>query len=197
MPHQTSDNNKTLIYTAHCTQYENLMTRRFSLLTLVPGATVASFAITLFSNPTNPSLRNLIFPLGLAGLCFIIGLFFVTRISLREGRAIYARLQDIEEKWEEKKEIPYHEDWVFNQENVASLIFSASFAGWICVALWFVYPGNAIYIAIASFFIMLLISLFLLHGNKPRGDKPDFLLKFFRKLLRRESSASQQPQVST
>lgn len=164
----------TSIYQAHCTQYENLMTRRFSLLTLVPGATVASFAITLFSNPTITSLHNLIFPLGLAGICFLIGLFFVTRISIKEGRAIYTRIRDIEKKWEGREETPYHEDWVFNQENVAGLIFSSSFAGWICVALWFVFPGSAINIAIASFFISLPISLFLLHGDVPKGGKPNF-----------------------
>lgn len=171
---QTSNNNMPLIYQAYCTQYENLMTRRFSLLTLVPGATVASFAITLFSNPTITSLRNLIFPLGLAGICFLIGLFFVTRISIKEGRAICNRIQKIEEKWEGRKETPYHEDWVFNQENVAGLIFSASFAGWICVALWFVFPGIAIFISIISFFIILPISLFLLHSNVPKGSKPNF-----------------------
>ena len=172
---QTSDNHMTLMYQAHCTQHENLMTRRFSLLTLVPGATVASFAITLFSNTANTSLRNLIFPLGLAGICFLIGLFFVARISIKEGRAISHRIQNIEEDWEGKRITFYHEDWVYNQENVAGLIFSASFAGWICVALWFVFPGTAIYISIISFFILLPISLFLLHSNVPRGSKPTFL----------------------
>ncbi len=191
---QTSDNHMTSLYQAHCIQHENLMSRRFSLLTLVPGTTVASFAITLFSNPTNTSLRNLIFPLGLAGICFLIGLFFVARISLKEGRALSDRIQNIEEHWEGRKITSYHEDWVFNQENVAGLIFSASFAGWICVALWFVFPGVAIFIAIISFFIILPISLFLLHGDVPKGSKPNF------SELGRErfpSSSTQRPQAFT
>lgn len=171
MPDNTNDN-LTSIYQAHCKQYENLMTRRFSLLTIVPGATVASFAITLFSNPTNSGLTNLILPLGLAGTCFIIGLFFVARISLKEGRVIYDKILDIEARWGEG-ETRYQDGWLFSQQNVASLIFAASFAGWICVALWF-FLGSTIAIttSIILFFIMLILSIMILHYDMPKGNRP-------------------------
>ena len=164
------------IYQAHCTQYENLMSRRFSLLTIVPGATVASFAITLFSNPTNSGLSNLIFPLGLAGICFLIGLFCVARISLREGKSFYNRIQQMEIEMGGDKRTSFHEDWLFNQENVASLIFAASFAGWICVALWFMLGSTAAFTtSIVLFFIILILSKIILNSDVPRGDRPDFL----------------------
>ena len=99
-----------------------------------------------------------------------------------------------EEKWEGREMVSYHEDWVFNQENVAGLIFSASFAGWICVALWFVFPGFAIYIAIISFFIILPVSLFLLHNDVPKGSKPHFS-NFEREQF--PNSSTQQPQAFT
>ena len=72
-----------------------------------------------------------------------------------------------------------HEDWLFNQENVASLIFAASFAGWICVALWFVLGSSlAITTSIILFFIILLISAIILHSDIPKGDRPGFLQKY-------------------
>ena len=175
---QKDKENIRAIYQAHCTQYENLMTRRFSLLTLVPGSTVASFAITLFSNPSKSGLSNLIFPLGLAGICFLIGLFFVARISLREGKSFYNRIQQMEHEMAGVERTSLHEDWLFNQENVASLIFAASFAGWICVALCFVLGSSlAITTSIILFFIILLISAIILHSDIPKGDRPGFLQK--------------------
>jgi archaellum biogenesis protein FlaJ (TadC family) len=156
-----TDEHITAIYQAHSTQYENIMIRRFSLLTLVPGSTVASFAITLFSDPSKtPSLKNLILPLGLFGIVFLISLFIVARISFREGKIIYDRIQKIEKSWNTPPRTP-HEDGLFNQEIVASIIFSISLAGWVCVALWFVFPGTAIYISIVLVPLLLIASYIL------------------------------------
>lgn len=177
MSKQLHDEHITSVYTAHCTQYENIMTRRFSLLTLVPGSTVAGFAITFFSDPTKTAaLKNLVFPLGLAGICILIGLFFVVRISLREGKIVSDRIQEIEVSWG-ASERPTHEDSIFNQENVACIIFSASLAGWFCVALWFIFSGFAIYIAIASFLLGLPISYAILHSDTPDSSRPNFSTK--------------------
>src|ERR1700751_1712296 len=108
MTNSGTDAHLTTVYQAHCTQFENLMGRRFQLLTLVPGSTVASFAITLFSDPSKtPSLQNLILPLGLVGICFLIGLFIVARISFREGKILYNRLRYFEETlWQTPKREP-------------------------------------------------------------------------------------------
>lgn len=174
MTKQPTNENITSIYQAHCTQYENIMTRRFSLLSLVPGSTVAGFAITLFSDPTKTaSLKNLILPLGLLGSIILLGLFFVARVSLREGKVVYNRILEIETDWG-MQEKPLHEDNIFNQENVACMIFSVSLAGWICVAFWFVFPGTAIYIAAISFILSLIISYTILHSDIPGTNKPNF-----------------------
>ena len=74
------------------------------------------------------------------------------------------------------KRTSFHEDWLFNQENVASLIFAASFAGWICVALWFVVGSTAAFTtSIVLFFIILILSKIILNSDVPRGDRPNVL----------------------
>jgi hypothetical protein len=162
-----TDEHINTIYQALSTQYENIMGRRFNLLTLVPGSTVASFAITLFSDPSKTSsLQNLVLPLGLIGICFLIGLLIVARISFREGRIIAERILEIEKHWN----IPQRtllEDGIFNQEVVASIIFSVSLAGWVCVALWFVFPGIAIYISSVLTFPFFIVSYILLQPVEP------------------------------
>ena len=169
-----TDEHMITVYQAHCTQFENIMGRRFQLLKLVPGSSVASFAITLFSDPSKtPSLQNLILPLGLVGIWFLIGLFIVVRISFREGKILYNRIRYIEESlWQTPKRMP-HEDNLFNQKVVASILFSVSLAGWVCVALWFVFPGTAIYISSVLTLPLFIISYSLLHtaAELPGSDE--------------------------
>ena len=164
------------VYQAHRTQFENLMSRRFQLLTLVPGSTVASFAITLFSDPAKtPSLQHLIFPLGLIGICFLIGLFMAVRISFREGHILDHHIQSLEGSlWQTPKKMP-HEDSLFNQKIMASLLFSVSLAGWVCVALWFVVPpGTSTALSISSVLTLplFILSYRLLHTTElPSNEK--------------------------
>ncbi|MHB8597061.1 MAG: hypothetical protein ACYDER_09635 [Ktedonobacteraceae bacterium] len=166
----TDDSIKT-VYQAHCTQYENIMGRRFQCLTLVPGSTVASFAITLLSDPAKtPSLKNLILPLGLVGIWFLIALFIIVRISFREGKLLYNRIQEIEAFWKIPPRVS-QDDSLFSQVIVASILFSVSLAGWICVAMWFVFPGTAIYISSAITLPLFIVSFMLLNtGELSRSD---------------------------
>ncbi len=164
----------TTVYQTYCAQFESIMSRRFQLLTLVPTSTVASFAITLLSDPSkNASLRNLVLPLGLAGTCFLIGLFIIARINLREGSILYSRIRHIEESiWQMPARMP-HEDDLFNQKIVTSVLFSVSLAGWICVALWFVFPGVALYISITSTIPLFVVSYILLHTKEQPDSKAE------------------------
>lgn len=167
-----SDDPIITVYAAYCQQRDSIMNRHLQILALVPGSSVASFAITLLSDPTKaPALENLILPLGLMGTMFLIGLFIVVRIGLRESKILDRRIQDIEAMWEIPVR-PFHEDSLFNHEMVISIIFSVSLAGWICVALWFVLPGIAIYISGALILLLLIVSSILLHTEElPGGDK--------------------------
>lgn len=145
---EDTDKHIATVYQTYCTQFESIMTRRFQLLTIAPGSTVASFAITLVSNPVNNKLQYLIIPLGLAGIGFLIGLFVVACISFRAGRVIYNQIQKVENDWGIPQTMHY-ENGIFTQEVVASLIFSVSLAGWICVTLWFLFSFPIIPISIS------------------------------------------------
>ena len=138
VPEET-DKHIATVYQRYCTQFESIMTRRFQLLTIAPGSTVASFAITLVSNPVNNKLQYLIIPLGLAGIGFLIGLFVVACMSFKEGRVMYNQIQKVENHWGIPQTM-HHQDGIFTQEVVASLLFSVSLAGWVCVTLWFLLP---------------------------------------------------------
>ena len=156
---EDTDKHLATVYQTYCTQFESIMTRRFQLLTLAPGSTVASFAITLVSNPVNNKLQYLIIPLGLAGIGFLIGLFVVACMSFREGRGMYSRIQKVENDWGIPQTMHY-ENGIFTQEVVASLLFSVSLAGWVCVTLWFLLPPFPILPISISF--VLTIPLFII-----------------------------------
>ena len=145
---EDTDKHIAAVYQTYCTQFESIMTRRFQLLTIAPGSTVASFAITLVSNPVNNKLQYLIIPLGLAGIGFLIGLFVVACISFRAGRVVYNRIQKVENDWG-IPQMMHYENGNFTQEVVASLIFSVSLAGWVCVTLWFLLPFPILPISIS------------------------------------------------
>lgn len=144
------------------TSYDNIKQRRFSLLNVVPGATVTGFVVTIFSDPTkNQALLNLVFPLGIAGALFVVGLFFVVRVSFHDGEETLRKIQAIEQALgitpQSREESP-----IFNQKNAVGIIFSGAVGGWICLAFWFVIPGFAIFLALAVLLVSGFISFPLL-----------------------------------
>jgi hypothetical protein len=164
MSQQTSTDNLLGVYQANCTRYENIIQHRFTLLTLVPAATAASFAVPLFANPTkNLALQNMEFPFGMAGTLLLVGLFMIALINFRDGENIHDRLQAMETILSAHWPLEARQHSTRSQRYAACIIFSVSLGGWACVAFWFVLVGTAIFLAlavvVASFFILYLILL--------------------------------------
>lgn len=136
-------------YQQVCTSYHNVEDFRARLLGIIPGITAGSFIATIASNPEkSQALTNLVFPFGLLGALVVLGLFFYEIENLRRATMLSIRGQWLEQAMNIVGPFAPYPDSMFNARDAAAIIYSISFAGWVCIALWFPLPGIAIYITL-------------------------------------------------
>lgn len=158
-----------LIYQQLCTNYQNLIDFRLKLMGFLPFVTASSFAVTIISDPAKrQALANLVLPFGLLGALITLGLFLYEVENLKLSTAIEAEGMKLEQEMHILGPFAPKHPHLFNAHNSLALIFSTTFAGWICLALWFTLPGIAIYVTLAFFVVGIVLSQPFLHRTRER-----------------------------
>ncbi len=164
-----SDEEFRMVYQQLCTSYQNIQDFRAKLLGLLPFVTASSFVATIISDPAKqPALLNLVLPFGLLGAIVTLGLFFYEIENLQRATLLTVQGRELERSMNIIGSFALHSPYLFNAHNAAGLIYSTTFAGWICLALWFMLPGIAIYVTLLIFAISLLLSLPVLKQVRTR-----------------------------
>ena len=146
-------------YQQVCTSYHNVEDFRARLLGLIPGITAGSFIATIASNPEKShALTNLVFPFGILGALVVLGLFFYEIENLRRATMLSVRGQWLEQAMNIVGPFAPYPDSAFNARDAAAIIYSISFAGWVCIALWFPLPGIAIYVTLLVLIVCAVLS---------------------------------------
>ena len=148
-----------LAYQQVCTSYHNVEDFRARLLGIIPGVTAGGFIATIISNPEkSAALTNLVFPFGILGALVVLGLFFYELENLRRSTLLTLRGQWLEQAMNIVGPFAPYPDNVFNARDAAAIIYSISFAGWICIAFWFPLQGLAIYLTLLTLIICVALS---------------------------------------
>lgn len=159
-----SDDALRLVYEQICTSYHDIEDFRGRLLGLLPFVTASSFAVTLISNPQkSQALTDLVLPFGLLGALVTLGLFFYEAENLKRSTLLTAQGRTLEKDMNIIGPFAPHPAGLFNARNAAGLIYSTTFAGWVCLALWFALPGVAIFISLLILIVSTVLSLPFLH----------------------------------
>lgn len=170
-PHP-SDEEVRMVYQQICTGYQNIEDFRSKLLALVPFVTASSFVATIISNPTKSlPLTNLVLPFGTLGAFVTLGLYIFELENTHRLALLAARGRRIEQHMNIVGVFNHHPSALLNDYNAADLIYLETFAGWICLALWFVIPGLAIFVAFAFVVVSVLFGLPLLRRIRRRISK--------------------------
>lgn len=157
-------------YQQVCTSYHNVEDFRARLLGIIPGVTAGSFIATIASNPEkSQALTNLVFPFGILGALVVLGLFIYEIENLRRAALLTIRGQWLEQAMNIVGPFAPYPDSMFNARDAAAIIYSISFAGWVCIALWFPLPGLAIYITLFVLIICAVLSLPLMRAMRVRA----------------------------
>lgn len=156
-------------YQQVCTSYHNVEDFRAKLLSIIPGITAGSFIATIASNPEkSAALTHLVFPFGIPGALVVLGLFFYEIENLRRSTMLTLRGQWLEQAMNIVGPFAPYPDNLFNARDAAAIIYSISFAGWVCIALWFPLPGIAIYITLLVLIICAALSFPYLRALRTR-----------------------------
>ena len=156
----SSDEDFRMIYQEIGTRHQSIQDFRAKLLGFLPLVTAGSFVTTILSDPGKArALSNLVLPFGLLGAIVTLGLFFYEIENLKRETLLTAQGAELEKKVNIVGSFSLRSPLVFNAHSAAGLIYSTTFAGWVCLALWFALPGIAIYIALLILAISLLLSL--------------------------------------
>ena len=156
-------------YQQVCTSYHNVEDFRSRLLGLIPGVTAGSFIATIASNPEKShALTNLVFPFGILGALVVLGLFFYEIENLRRATMLSIRGQWLEQAMNIVGPFAPYPDSIFNARDAAAIIYSISFAGWVCIALWFPLPGLAIYITLLVLVVCAALSFLYIRALRTR-----------------------------
>lgn len=158
-----------LVYEQVCTSYHNVEDFRARLLGLIPGVTAGSFIATIASNPEkSQALTNLVFPFGILGALVVLGLFFYEIENLKRATILAARGHMLEQTMQIVGPFAPYSDTFFNARDAAAIIYSISFAGWVCIALWFPLPGVAIYVTLLVLILCAAFSLPFMRMRRAR-----------------------------
>ncbi len=158
-PHP-SDEELRMVYQELCTSYQNIADFRSKLLGLLPFVTTSSFVATMIGDPTKSlPLARLVLPFGLLGALVTLALFLYEVENLKRSALLTAQGRTLEKAMHLIGPFTPGPSSLFNTRNAAGLIYSTTFAGWICLALWFALPGTAIYVTLFVFVISVLLSL--------------------------------------
>jgi hypothetical protein len=162
------------VYQELGTAYHAIEDFRGKLLGLLPFVTASSFAATFLGDPTTKaSLLKLVLSFGLLGALVTLGLFMHELNNLRRLEWLRREGYELEKRMNLDGYgffAPQPES-LFNARNAAGLIYSTTFAGWICLGLWFALPGVAIYVSLVVYLASLLFSLPLLGGIHVREER--------------------------
>jgi hypothetical protein len=150
-----------MVYQELCTSYQNIADFRSKLLGLLPFVTASSFVATIIGDPTKSlPLARLVLPFGLLGAMVTLALFLYEVENLKRSALLTAQGRTLEKAMHIIGPFTPGPSSLFNTRNAAGLIYSTTFAGWICLALWFALPpGTAIYVTLLVFVISVLLSL--------------------------------------
>ncbi len=155
------------VYQELCKSYQSIQDFRTNILRGLPLVASSSFAITLFSDPTkNKSLENLVLPFGVLGALVTLGFFFYELESHKRASLLAAQGRVLEETMKSAGTFTHYRHRLFNTRNAAGLVYSTSFSGWICLALWFRLPGLAIFVALLILIGSVVLSLSLLNRQR-------------------------------
>jgi hypothetical protein len=158
-PHP-SDEELRMVYQQLCTSYQNIAEFRSKLLALLPFVTASSFVATMIGDPSKSlPLARLVLPFGLFGALVTLALFLYEVDNLKRSTLLTAQGRTLEKAMHLLGPFTPGPSSLFNTRNAAGLIYSTTFAGWICLALWFALPGTAIYVSLLVFVISVLLSL--------------------------------------
>lgn len=140
----------------YTTEYSNIKSRRYSLLTLLPTITAGGVALTIFGAKNNTALLNLTLPLGIGGVILVIGLFCIAIAGARDSEEKLKQIRQIEYLLGNLPNSQMTDTTAITKFGIG-LLFSFAISGWVCLALWFTLPGYAPWFAlfglIVSFFI--------------------------------------------
>lgn len=141
----------------YTTEYSNIKSRRYSLLTLLPTITAGGVALTIFGAKNNVALLNLTLPLGIGGVILVIGLFCIALAGARDSEEKLVQIRRIETVLDSVPKPQTFDTTIITKFGIG-LLFSFATSGWVCLALWFTIPGYAPWFALLALIISFFIS---------------------------------------
>ena len=141
----------------YVTEYNNIKSRRYSLLTLLPTITAGGVALTIFGAKNNTALLNLTLPLGIGGVILVIGLFCIALAGAHDSDEKLKQIRRIEKVLDSLPVNQIDDPTIVTKFGIG-LLFSFATSGWVCLALWFTLPGYAPWLALLALVISFFIS---------------------------------------
>ena len=175
----TADYNK-MVYQQICTDLQNIADFRLKLLGFLPIATAGSFLVTILTSSTITSsilsnvgqktaVQNLVLPFGILGAVITIALFFYEEENVLFAHDLLERGKEFETRMGVEGQFEHKQSHLFNSQNASTLMYSAVFAGWFCLALWFTLPshGVVLLLTLGALLVALLVSKFYVSFRRP------------------------------
>lgn len=189
MPPQQSepmvDYNK-MVYQQICTDLQNIEDFRLKLFGFLPIATAGSFFVTILTSSTitssilnnegqKTSVQNLVLPLGVLGAIITVALFLYEEENVLLASDLLEKGKNLEHKMGVVGQFEHKQSRLFNSQNGSTLMYSAVFAGWICLALWFTLPshGLVLWLTLCILVLSLLVSRLYVSFRKPSDEAPE------------------------
>jgi len=149
--------NKKMVYQQICTDLQSIEDFRLKLFGFLPIATAGSFLVTILTGPTILSsifnsaaqktatstqftlVPNLVLPFGIIGALITVALFVYEEENVLRARYLIDQGRKLEYNLGvgEMGQFELKQSHLFNPQLGSILMYSAVFAGWVCLALWF------------------------------------------------------------
>lgn len=144
--------NKKMLYQQICTTLQNIEDFRLKLFGFLPIATAGSFLVTILTGPTILSsifnkatppqftaVPNLVLPFGIIGALITAALFIYEEENVLRARFLIDQGRKLEYKLGvgEMGQFDLKQSHLFNPQLGSIVMYSAVFAGWVCLALWY------------------------------------------------------------
>ena len=175
----TADYNK-MVYQQICTDLQNIADFRLKLLGFLPLTTAGSFLVTILTSSTitnsivnnvgqKTDVENLVLPFGGLGAIITIALFLYEEENLSLAGDLLKRGKELEDDMGVKGQFEHKQSHLFTSKNGSTVMYSAVFAGWICLALWFTLPsrGLVLLLTLVVLVVALLVSTLYNFLRKP------------------------------
>lgn len=166
----TADDRK-MVYQQICADLQNIADYRLKLFGFLPITTAGSFLVTILTSSTitnsilnnvgqKTAVQNLVLPFGVLGAIITVALFLYEGENISLAYDLLERGKVLEADMGVAGQFAHRQSHLFSSRNGSRVMYSAVFAGWVCIALWFTLPsrGLTLLLSLSVFIIALLVS---------------------------------------